>query len=365
VLLLVDICVARVLLVETDGTKKFLVHTKVGKGNDYELSGNTEVKKYCESDKECNREGGDYRCDPDSLTCILSYGWCDDGCDCQARHGDNMKCISTIAPLGASMVCVKRDPDDVPAPGLAAHCEESDNKTAVIKHDEGESPVGGAIRKTDNKHEAAPNVAPEPEDCESDEECKRDGGDYRCDPDSLTCILSYGWCDDGCDCQARHGDNMKCISTIAPLGASMVCVKRDPDDPAVHCKEDSIAGGAVKKTDNKTAVIKHDGGESPVGGAVRKTDNKHEPEDCESDEECKRDGGDYRCDPDSLTCILSYGWCDDGCDCQARHGDNMKCISTIAPLGASMVCVKRDEGEIASGEIYASGEACPTGDSNE
>merc|ERR1719260_45688 len=185
------------------------------------------------------------------------------------------------------MVCVKRDPEDGPAPGLAAHC---DNKTAVIKHDERESPVGGAIRKTDNKHEAAPNVAPEPKDCESDEECKRDGGDYRCDPDSLTCILSYGWCDDGCDCQARHGDNMKCISTIAPLGASMVCVKRNPEDGpapglAAHCEE----------SDNKTAVIKHDEGESPVGGAVRKTDNKHkaapEPNDCESDEECKRDGG--------------------------------------------------------------------------
>merc|ERR1712055_270721 len=183
-----------------------------------------------------------------------------------------MKCISTIAPLGASMVCVKRDPDDP-----AVHCKEdsiaggavkkSDNKTAVIKHDAGESPVGGAVKKTDvMKHE--------PEDCESDEECKRDGGDYRCDPDRLTCILSYGWCDDGCDCQAKHGDNMKCISTIAPLGASMVCVKRDPADPAVHCEEDSIAGGAVRKSDIM----------------------KHEPEDCESDEECKRDGGDYRCD---------------------------------------------------------------------
>ena len=29
------------------------------------------------------------------------------------------------------------------------------------------------------------------------------------------------------------------------------------------------------------------------------------------------------------------------------------------------ILLSRDEGEIASGEIYASGEACPTGDSNE
>ena len=46
--------------------------------------------------------------------------------------------------------------------------------------------------------------------------------DCRCSPTTNYCILTYGDCEDSCDCD----DDMKCIQTIPKLGGSMVCVKK-------------------------------------------------------------------------------------------------------------------------------------------
>merc|ERR1712142_1112843 len=64
-------------------------------GSDYSVSAGSSV--FCEADQECQRGGGDYRCIPNIYECKLSYGDCEDGCECMERHkGTNMKCITTI-----------------------------------------------------------------------------------------------------------------------------------------------------------------------------------------------------------------------------------------------------------------------------
>ena len=72
---------------------------------------------------------------------------------------------------------------------------------------------------------------------------------------------------------------MKCITTMAPLGASKVCVKTE-SGRAVQCRKEKVSD---------IPTYDHQGGHlAPGQGDVT------EPEDCESDQECKKDGGDYR-----------------------------------------------------------------------
>jgi len=191
--------------------------------------------------------------------------------------------------------------------------------------------------------------------CESDEECKIKGNNYRCEPKTYNCILSYGDCDDACECMKRHkGSIMECITTLPnTIGASRVCVKRGGSSVVNYAGGFVVDAGSVLhkpcKEDMETNVI--DGGIDQViaGGSVKKRkDLPDENEFCESDKECQRYGGDYRCMPGTYRCVLSYGDCEDACECMERHkGTKMDCITTItSTLGASRVCVKRENDDV-------------------
>ena len=108
-----------------------------------------------------------------------------------------MKCITTMAPLGASMVCVQTEP------GFAVHCDRErqtqDNNgnhfepVNIIHDNNGHHFQPGfamkldkeniSERQTQGNHEyhfepGQVNMT-EQDYCESDQECQREGGDYR------------------------------------------------------------------------------------------------------------------------------------------------------------------------------------------
>ena len=79
--------------------------------------------------------------------------------------------------------------------------------------------------------------------CEDDQECQREGGDFRlassvmcvlvtvlptrCEPASYQCLASYGPCEDTCECVARKvGVDTVCTGTLGGIGMGKVCLTR-------------------------------------------------------------------------------------------------------------------------------------------
>jgi len=296
-----------------------------------------------------------------------------------------MKCITTITnTIGASRVCVMRDggSSSVHDEGSTG-CEELENKTTVAPVTREEVQIvttqqvfeGGVITTTpvttteviDGGGVQEQHPAGEYKPCDYDHDCQKYGRDFRCIPDIYECKLSYGDCEDGCECMERHkGTNMKCITTVTnTVGASRVCVMRDtgssvPDAGSGDCEDlkkkntdapevalmttPQIFEGGVVTTPSVTNVVYITTPEVIEEGALQRQDNDGRNEFCSSDQECRREGEDYRCIPGSYRCELSYGDCEDGCECMERHkGAKMECITTItSTIGASKVCVMRD-----------------------
>jgi len=128
---------------------------------DYENSILREIRneEFCESDKECQNKGGDYRCYPNKYYCVLSYGHCEDSCECEAKHkGEGMKCINTIGKIGSGKVCVKRLPD---APDyeicLDENSEDVNESDKIVTTDTDISELGLEVEEAEENHE---NEAP-------------------------------------------------------------------------------------------------------------------------------------------------------------------------------------------------------------